>query len=189
MLIRLNQPQGLAVDLDELKARLRIDTADDDSTLEKAIRSETRRYEDFTGRVLLPTSFEWQSEAWNDPICIPVAPVREVISVAYLDEAHAEQSLDPADWYAVTTELGVEIWFNDGFVSPALSSRRLPVRIRLSAGADEPGTSGSGDDPELAADENDQRNIMLMVHRLYDRDVAMPDEDLRRYFGNRRIFR
>lgn len=189
MLIRLSTPAGLAVPLADVKLALRVDHTDDDNVLERLIQQETRRYEDFTGRILLPTEFEWRTDHWLDPLIVSVAPLREVTEVAYLDDAHAEQVVAGADWYSVKTDDGAEVWFNDGFSSPSLSSRAQPVRIRFTAGYDEDGASGSGDDPELAPVDQDQGVITMMVGWLYDRDEAMSDELLRRMAGNRRIFR
>src|SRR5690606_23494984 len=153
------------------------------------IQAETLRYEDFTGRLMLPGEFEYRFEHWSDPLCIPAVPVRSVADVVYLDESHVEQALDPGDWYEVVTDDGFEIWFTDAFESPTLSDRQYPVRVRFTAGYDEPGASGSGDDPELAPVAQDQINIIRMVQSIYDLDELMPDMDMIRTMGNRRIFR
>jgi|GEM_PF-3585756 uncharacterized phiE125 gp8 family phage protein len=189
MLIRLSTPDGLAVPLEDVKADLRVDFADDDDMLTRDIRSETRRYEDYTGRMMLPADLEYRSERWDDPICIPASPVREVVSVLYLDATHAEQTVDAADWYIRQTDDGAEVWFNDSFGSPTLSTRQFPVRVRFSAGYDDPSTSGSGDDPELAPNANDQRNITAMVRAIYDGGEPVKEKALREIASNRRIFR
>jgi uncharacterized phiE125 gp8 family phage protein len=189
MLIRLSTPGGLAAPLDDVKQALRVMTGDDDQLLKRLIRQETTRYEDFTGRIMVPTELEWRAESWREPVCVPVAPIRTVTAIAYIDDAYAEQTLDLADWYQVETSSGIEVRFTDAFSSPSLSDRPYPVRVRFEAGYDEPGVSGSGDDPELAPVQQDQGVITAMVGWLYDRDEAMSDDLLRRMAGNRKIFR
>jgi uncharacterized phiE125 gp8 family phage protein len=189
MLIRLSTPSGLAVPLADVKEALRVSTSADDNKLTRLIRSETTRYEDFTGRIMLPTELEWRTSGWYYPQIIPTWPIREITEVAYLDVDHVEQVLDAADWYRADTDEGVEIGYTDAFSSPALSDRPNPVRLRFVAGYDEPGVSGSSDDPELDPVEQDQGVITAMVGWLHDRDEPMSDDLLRRMAGNRRIFR
>ncbi len=189
MLIRVSPASSLAVDLDDLKQRIRVDTDGDDATLEKLIRSETERYENYIGRVMALTGFEWRQCSWTERICIPVTPGREVTEVAYFDADDVEQILDASDWTFEVTDESVRVRMMSTFARPELSTRSHPVVVRFSAGYDAPGVSGSGDDPAFAPSENDQRNIMLLVRRIYDTDEAMPDSDFRRSFGNRRIYR
>ncbi|MCF6111993.1 head-tail connector protein [Mesorhizobium muleiense] len=168
MLIRLSQPSGLVVSVEDVKAQAVIDTADDDTLLEAYIRAATRFAEDRTGRILLSAEFEWRADGWCEPIAVPVVPIREVSEVVYLDDAQVEQTLAPADWYQVETTEGVEIRFTDAFSSPSLSDRRnRPVRVRFTAGYDEPDVSGSGDDPELKQDPMDRLIVMILVAHWY----------------------
>ena len=192
MLIRLSTPSGLAVPLDYVKETLHILTTEFDDRLERLIRDQTRRYEDFTGRFMLPTEVEWRSENWGyfGFIALPVAPVRSVSEVAYLDTEHAEQILDPSDWYLITPDHAEwQLWWTDVFNAPGYSDRPQPIRVRMIVGHDEPGVSGSGDDAELAPVLQDQGVITSMVGWLFDKDEALPDELLRRMANNRRIYR
>ena len=163
--------------------------SDHDGTLEKLVRSETRRYEDFTGRMMAPIDLEYRTGGWCEPILLPTAPIRAVTAVGYLDADHAEQTLDSGDWYFEASAEGGGVFFTSAFSSPTLSDRENPVRVMFSAGYDEPDVSGSGDDPELNAPERDVTNIIMMVQRIYDRDEQMEDDEMRRIFGHRRIFR
>lgn len=189
MLIRLTSPSGLAVPLEDVKAALRVRSSSDDERLRNLIRAETRRYEDFTGRLMLPGEYEYRVDGWEDPIRVPAVPLRTVTAVAYFASDHVEHVLDPGDWYDVPTDDGFEVRFTDAFSPQSLSSRPHAVRVRFEAGYDDPEASGSGDDPELAPVENDQINIIRMVQRIYDLDELMPDMDIIRTMGNRRIFR
>ena len=116
MLIRLSQPTGLFVALSDVKPHAVIDFDDDDDLLESYIKAATRFVEDRTGRILLPIDLEYRVAGWSEPICLPAFPVREVTEVVYLDEDHAEQTLDDGDWYLAhagpdgrTMELSVRV--------------------------------------------------------------------------------
>jgi uncharacterized phiE125 gp8 family phage protein len=191
MLIRLSQPSAMAIPLDAAKAHLRIDSnnTDSDALVTRLIKAETRRYEDFTGRIMSATDFRMTLQAWSDPLIIPAAPVRSVTAVKYSDADHDLQTVDPSNWTFVSTSSGGEIWFESGFSLPTLSTRPDPVWVEFQAGYDDPNASGSGDDPELEAVEADQRTISMMVARIHDHDMAIPDDELRRIAGTRRILR
>lgn len=181
MLIRLSNPTGLFVSLDHIKAHVVVGTvddpvSDDDALLTGYIHAATRVAEERTGRALLPAEYEWRTDSWREPICIPSAPLREVTEIAYLDEDHAEQTLDPGDWYEVETHEGFEIRFTDAFSSPGLSDRlNLPVRVRFVAGYDEPDVTGTGDDPALVPDQIDRLIVMFLVAHWYARREPVED--------------
>ncbi|TPM55344.1 hypothetical protein FJ959_18230 [Mesorhizobium sp. B2-2-4] len=167
MLMRLSQPDGFFVSLGDVKAHVIVDAADDDELIKGYIRAATRLAEDRTGRILLPTEFEYRIDRWCGSITIPAAPIRDVTEILYLDENGAEQTLAPADWYYVTTAEGATIRFTDAFSSPVLSNRPQAVRLRFSAGFDEPDTTGSGDDPYLRQDPMDRLIVMILVANWY----------------------
>lgn len=189
MLIRLSTPTALAVSVDAVKERIRVTHDDHDGTLQSLVKSETRRYEDFTHRFMVPIELEFRTSGWSDPIVIPAAPVREVTAVKYLDTEHVEQTLDAGEWYFEASADGGSIWFTSAFSSPNLSDRENPVRVEFSAGYDDPAESGSGDDPELAPVPRDATNITMLVQRIYDCDEQVADDEMRKIFGHRRIFR
>ena len=168
MLIRLSQPDSLIVSLADVKKQAVIDTTDDDDLLTAYIKAATRLVEDRTGRILVPTEFEWRADAWNDGLVIPVVPLRTVTEIVYLDEDHVQQTLS-ADWYSVESETGFEIRYNEGFTAPAVSSRSQAVRVQFAAGFDDPTASGSGDDPQLAQDPADRIIVMMLVAHWYGR--------------------
>lgn len=197
MLIRLSRPDALFLSLEDVKAHVIIDSDDDDELVKGYIRAATRLAEDRTGRIFLATDFEFRADCWREPIVIPAAPVREVVELAYLDEGHVERTVPPADWYYVITAEGAEVRFADSFSSPVLSDRPQAVRVRFSAGFDEPDTSGSGDDPELKQDPMDRQIVMILVANWYqtrepvivDQTVAELPFSVRSLIEMRRIFR
>ncbi|RUX81404.1 head-tail connector protein [Mesorhizobium sp. M7A.F.Ca.CA.004.08.2.1] len=167
MLMRLSQPDGLFVSVDDVKAHVIVDTTDDDELIKAYIRAATRLAEDRMGRILLPTEFEYRVDRWCGPIAIPAAPIRDVTEVFYLDENHVEQTLAPGDWYYVVTAEGATLRFTDAFSSPALSNRPQAVRLRFMAGFDDPDVPVSGYDPDLKPDPVDRLIVMILVANWY----------------------
>lgn len=167
MLIRLSRPDALFVSLADVKAHVVVDTDDDDALIEGYIQAATLLAEDRTGRVLLAADFEYRADRWCDPLVIPVAPVRDVTEVRYLDEDDIERSLDAGAWYHVVTDVGAEIRFTDAFQAPSLSSRPQGIRVSFAAGFDIPDVSGSGDDPDLQQNHMDRLIVMLLVGNWY----------------------
>lgn len=176
MLIRLSKPSVLFVSVEDVKAQAVIDTDDDDDLLKGYIRAATRFAEDRTGRIFQPAEFEWRTDRWCDPICVPVFPLRTVTEVVYLDEDNAEQTLDPGDWWSVETDDGFEVRFTDAFSSPSLSSRSQSVRVKFEAGYDDPNASGSGDDPMLAQDAIDRLIVLILTAHWYQNREPVSDE-------------
>lgn len=188
MLIRTSVPAGLAVPLEEVKSALRVDFTDDDDRIEQLIRQETRRYEDYTNRIMLPTEFELQTDTWAYPLQLPVAPIREVTEIAYNDDLEAEQTIDPTHYYTLDFLFGTQLWYTDAFTSPSTSERYRSIKIRFSAGYDDPASPESGSPSELFPVQQDAGVITAMVGWLYDKGEAMPVELLNRMASTRRMF-
>lgn len=187
MLIRTSVPSGLAVPLEDVKAALRVDFTDDDTNLERLIRQETRRYEDYTNRIMLPTDFELQVDTWQYPLLFPVYPIREVIEIVYNDDLEAEQTIDPTNYYTLAAVPGTNLWYTSDFSSPSTSERYRSIKIRFSAGYNDPADSEAGD-AELFPVEQDAGTIIVMVGWLYDKGEPMPVELMNRMASTRRLF-
>lgn len=188
MIIQRSTPTGLAVALDTLKDALRVGHDDHDDDLERLIRSETARYESFSGRVMLPTEFRLSLAGWSFPAELTRAPVREVTAVSYFDGDHAAQALDEDDWFVTNAVPFSSVGLVSGFGSPALSDRPWPVQIHFSAGYDDPAVSGGSEDAELAPRREDADAIIHMVGVAYDQGDVMTFDQMRAKFGSRRIF-
>lgn len=189
MLIRLENPTGTIVGIDELRDALRAPAGtDDDATLLSLLKAQTRRYEDFTGRLLLPVRLEARLPGWTWPLCLPAVPIRAVEEVAYLDTDDAEQVLDPGLWFTVPRATGWEVHFVEDADLPALGRRPDPVRIRFEAGHDDPAVFGSGS-AELQPDPADRVHVLMLVRRIYDEDAEMEETEMRARMGHRRVLR
>lgn len=190
LLARLDEPEGLAVLLPELKAELFVThTSAHDDRLTEILRGQTTRYEHFTGRVMLPTAFALACAGWYEPIRFPVHPLREITAITYLDGDGAEQTLDAGAYRLERWIGGREIRFTADFTSPALADVAHPVTVTFSAGHNDPAGLETAPDPDLAASPADRLALKLMTARVYEGGTTMTDEELRHYFGHRRLYR
>jgi uncharacterized phiE125 gp8 family phage protein len=169
MLERIVAPEGAVVTVDRAKQRLRIDGTDSDDDLEALIEAATGAVEHETGLTLRPTTFELRADNWLcSPVNLPAAPFRDVVEVAYLDTSDAEQEVDAANYYVDRTSEGAHLHFVAGFSSPSLSDRKGAVRYRFSVGFDDPGESGSGDDPTLVLPATAVMAVLFLVGHWYE---------------------
>jgi len=196
MLIKRSTPSGLVVSVADAKRRLRIDAdvEDDDADIEMMIRTATKMAEQQTGRVYLPTEFEWRTEGWCGDLHVPVVPVREVMAVGYLDTLHQEATVPDVDWYDLADDRGATISFVESFAAPPLSARSLPVRVLFEAGYDDP--ENPSDDPRLQPDPRDVHMILLLVGTWYamretvaEKQMTIVPHGFHELAAQRRIYR
>lgn len=173
MLTKLGEPEGLVMPINDVVARLRAPDEDKDE-IGTMLRAATARFEQRSGRIMLPADFEYRAAGWCD-LDIPVVPLRSIDGVEYLDADNARQQLDAADWYYDSNDRFARLRFVDGFQGPTLSGRDLPVTIALSAGYDDPNASGSGDEPRLKQNPMDVQAILMLTAHWYQRREITSD--------------
>lgn len=191
MLIRLSAPRGQVATIEQIRAAVRATgMTDDDALLEGLLGGETQRYEDFTGRTMLPVTMEARFPVSARTLRLPVTPIRAITEIVCVDANGAEQLVSQA---GATILDGFEDWtviLPGEITLPDTGPQILPLRVRFEAGyasSDEDGESGV---PTNARQEVvDRVNILMMMQWRYDRDEALPDERMRAFMGNRRIFR
>lgn len=155
----------LFVSIAETKRRIHFEGAADEENddIELMLRAAARRVEQRTGRILALGQFEYRFDCWSDCMVLPIAPVRVVTGVAYLDVDHVEQEVPAADWYETIGDRDARVTMVDGFSQPELSARGGQVIVRFDAGYDTPDASGSGDDPALERDPMDVQAVLMLV--------------------------
>ncbi len=174
MLVRLAPPTALLISVADMKKRLREDSDDSDDLIEALIRAATARAERRTGRVLVPTEFEWRAPGWASAFGIPAVPFREVVEFVYLDAAHVEHMLPSTAWRTLSDDRGVWITLNEPFVPPALSDRDAPIRIKLNAGFND--TTDQDRDRAFDPDPIDVQMVaMLVAHWFRTPEAATAD--------------
>ncbi len=127
-------PEAEPIDTAAAKRHLRVDHADEDEAIDGFIAAARGAVEAMTGLRVMPQTVAVSCDRWSDLAHLPVAPVKEVLEVAYTDLLGNEQML-PAEAYDV--ELSG--------LAPGLTVRSPPVRrpgtlirIKLLVGADDP---------------------------------------------------
>lgn len=173
MLRRVTKPEQMPVTLDTAKARLRIQDEDDarDSDLELLIEAAVGAVEQRTSLALTQAEWEATFDAWpstSKPLKIDLFPIRDVLSLTYLDDEGNEQEVAADDWYWVETDYGAEIYTNVSYSQPALFDRSGSLRVRVSAGYDDPTITGiSGSDPRLDFPAQAQMAVLFLVGHWY----------------------
>lgn len=94
---------GLVVELDIVKAYLRIDGTDDDALLTLLIQNATLIAEKFTRREFLNKGFRTYRDSFGRCIELEKSKLQSVENVKYIDVNNVEQTLDPSD-YSITNE-------------------------------------------------------------------------------------
>lgn len=134
------------VTLDEVKASLRLTTADEDTLLTNFIIAARMDCEFKTGRSLITTAWRLTLDSFDELREIPKPPLQSVTSVTYVDSNGTEQTLDPsayrvdsdsepgriepvdAQWPATKTQVNaVTVLFTAGY-GDAGSAVPMPVR-------------------------------------------------------------
>jgi len=92
-------PVNEPVTLDEVKAHCRVSSDDDDGLLD-GYRVAAREFvESFTGRALLPQTWDLKLDAFPcDALELPMPPVTSVTSITYVDTAGATQTWSSANY-------------------------------------------------------------------------------------------
>lgn len=165
MLKKLSRPDNPPIGVPAAKDRLRLDTSDRDMDLDRLLRAAAEAVEVRTGLVMAPTQYEYRVDLWPgfSPLRLPVAPVRDVTEVVYLDEDGAEQTVASSSWYFDRTSEGADLRFDSDYSGPALYERPGSLRVRFTAGYDDPAASGAGDDPELVLPATAEMAILFLV--------------------------
>lgn len=197
MLLKITAPVAPPVTVERAKERLHIDSANFDDDLAILIDAAVGAVEGHTGRVLARSSWELRLDCWPgcEPIRLPLAPIRDVTDVVYLDATGAEVAIAD-DWYWYRTAAGADVRFVSGFSAPTLYERPGSLRVRFDAGYDAPSESGSGDDPELVMDARLEIAVLFLVGTWFERrEHVQADQQLEvpetfRFLANQlRIFR
>jgi uncharacterized phiE125 gp8 family phage protein len=103
MLTELTAVPGQALPVLQFRDHLRLSTgfpdeSAEDGLLEAYLRAALAAVEAWTGKALVVREFAWQVEDWGDGDAerLPVAPVREILSVTVTNAAGSESPVEPA---------------------------------------------------------------------------------------------
>jgi uncharacterized phiE125 gp8 family phage protein len=131
-------PTDEPVTVATLKEHLRIVTSDEDTVLAQYLAAARLYVEDMTGRAIVTQTRETVLDAWPDSetadIMFGRAPLASIVSVTYLDEDFATQTVDSGDYYADTVSERPTVVFKDSFDWPTVATSTGAIRIRYTAG-------------------------------------------------------
>lgn len=95
------KPVGSVITVEKLKARLRVDHADEDVLLADLLKGAVARIDGPSGIGFAMMGQTWRKSLDCFPYCtilLPGAPVKSIAAVTYLDVNGDEQTVDPADY-------------------------------------------------------------------------------------------
>ena len=159
-------PVSLAEMKDHVEAQ---DYTDDDAKLQIFLDAATAFVAQRTSLVLAPAAYRLEREDWwGACLDIPLAPVREITAVTYLDEKGDEQLVSEALYRWYRTSEGARLELLDAFTAPAVAAeRRDAVRVEIAAGFDDENATGAGDDPELVLPAVVKPAILMLAAAWY----------------------
>lgn len=130
-------PTELPVTLAEAKAHIRVDYDDEDLVVEGFIRQAVAYLDAFSGvlgQCICTQTWAVSFEAWEKCINLGVFGVSNV-SVTYLDENDAEQTLSADNYVVMPLYTGDAIWMKPGITEPRLTKGHpYPVTVQFDAG-------------------------------------------------------
>lgn len=131
----------------EAKKHANVEHADDDSYIDLLISSARQRVEDYTGRILIDTTFTLYLDTFPPRIVLPFVPLDSVTSVKYFDSTGTLTTLTVVDDFQVDDKAEPAVIRpaqNDVFPDTEIDKANA-VEIEFIAGY---GTAGS-DVPEI----------------------------------------
>lgn len=166
---------GLPLDLEEVKLDLRVDSSDDDATVERMIRAAADFAEIRTGYVFAPGTYYATADDWNCafPYCdrgrveIPKGPLREVNAISYMSGNDAWTDVDLADFLILKRKKTFTVAPLSTFDAPDLFVCMDAIRISFDAGFDPvDGDSALSGDP-LPIDAGLKTMLTMLVGHYY----------------------
>jgi uncharacterized phiE125 gp8 family phage protein len=163
----LNQtaaPSGAPITLDQAKAHLRVDHADEDALITSLIEGVTQHLDGrrgYLGRCLMSQSWEYRVHCfpWCDGIEIPLPPLLTVESVKYVDEAGVLQTLADDQYVVDAATYQGQVRRAYQVVWPVARAEDYAVRIAF--------TAGFGDADAVPAPI--KTAMLMIIEQLYDK--------------------
>jgi uncharacterized phiE125 gp8 family phage protein len=155
-------PTDYPVTLAEAKAQCRVDNDAEDAALQTYIAAATSHVESYTGRAIMPQTWELVLDDFSDAIMFPKGPVTAVSSVKYIDTAAIEQTVTDTNYSLDSASDPQWLVKADDYTWPEVSDGVNNVTIRFVAGY-------STVPPEI------KLAILLLIGLWYDNRAAASD--------------
>jgi uncharacterized phiE125 gp8 family phage protein len=127
-------PPSPAIDLDTVKAHLRVDFSDDDTLIQAYVDAAVSHIDGprgSLGRAIWTQTLELRQNVFGTEVRLPYGPVQSVTSIKYVDSDGAEQTLAEGQ-YILTNDGVVALAHNASW--PTLRGDAEGVRVRYVAG-------------------------------------------------------
>lgn len=167
-LVQVTPPSVEPVTVDEAKAHMRIDHADEDVFITSLITTARQYVEGFLQRSLLPQTWMMTLDAFpcGNTIVLPRPPLRNVLAVRYYDENGVLQDLPSSTYHVdIDSELG-RVVLVDGAEWPPTQVRPNAVMVEFEAGYDD---AASVPQPIKHA------MLLLIAHWYENREAVTPE--------------
>ena len=136
-LTRTEAPSIVPVGLDVVKAHLRVGHAEEDSLIQRLLNAAVAAIDgkDGIGYCLMTQTWALTLDEFpDDCIQIPLVPLRDVTSIAYLDVDGASQTMDAADYSVIAGASPALIETAFGGSWPGTRDQRGAVTVTFRAG-------------------------------------------------------
>lgn len=128
------EPATTPVSLDEVKAHLRVDFADEDELITGMIGTATEMIEAETGLALINREYEVAYDCLHRAVILPVMPAVSVASIQFLDTDNTLQTIDSADYRLIDRHEKPQVIPAYGKVWPTVLAVPESVFVRYVAG-------------------------------------------------------
>lgn len=178
--------QALPLNLEAVKLDLRVDSSDEDATIERMIRGAAAFLERRTGWAVIPARYHAVYSEWPcGPQEIYRAPLRDLLDIEYLSAANTWSAVDPSDFQVSRRQKSFIVQALTTFEAPNLFTDLDSVRFVFDAGFDIEGDDSSGVESSFHTDETDPLPMdddvrvlltMLVGHWYQNRELFLADK-------------
>lgn len=167
-LIQLEAPTAPVLTMEAAKGWLRVNFADEDSSIAALIAAATARFDGrdgVLGRCLMPQTWQLRQAGFPPVITLPLPPTIEVLAIEYIDADGVVQTLTPSAYEVIVGGWrAARITPAPGASWPATKASHLDaVRITFRAGY-----APAGSPPTSRVPEPIRHAIMMLVADWFD---------------------
>lgn len=180
---KVQSSNALPIPLEDVKLDLRVDSDDEDATIERMIRAAASFLERRTGWTVLPARYHAVYSQWPcEPQEIYRAPLRELVAVEYLSATNTWTEVDVDNFQVSKRQKSFVIAPLSTFEAPDLFTDMDSVRFIFEAGFDIDGDAESefsdNEADELPMDPDVKVLLIMLVGELYKtRELSAQDQE------------
>jgi uncharacterized phiE125 gp8 family phage protein len=164
----------------EVKARLRLSSTADDTTIASNIKSAREFAEKVTRRSLAAKTYAYFMNDFpgtKEPIRVPMPPLISVTAIKYFDSTLTQQTWDASEYFVAAMQSPGLIVPKTGFIYPCPASVPGAVEVDFIAGYDFPETGDLPAGP--VCPEHLREGIRQLAVHIYEHPSAVTSEGLK----------